>query len=133
MCTPNPLHGRVRSAGFRGAGTPSRQTVVSSGRVLAAVLARPFRAIGPVPLSLSHPGGMLLRCETGDPPHRVQQHVLPEQVVDGVAGQRQLREHRHCHAQLGAATADVHDALGVADRVGDEDIRRARRDPGEAV
>ena len=64
---------------------------------------------------------------------RVEQGVLTQQVVDGVAGQRQFREQRDRDTEVGAAPADVDDALGVAHRVGDRDVGRARGDAGEAV
>ena len=63
----------------------------------------------------------------------IEQGVLTQQVVDGVAGQRQLREQRDRDAQLRTTPADVDDARCVAHRVGDRDVGRARGDAGEAV
>ena len=65
--------------------------------------------------------------------HRCQQRLLPQQVVDGVAGQRQLREQRDGHPLLGAPPGDRGDAGGVARRFGDPHVGGAGGDPGETV
>ncbi len=65
--------------------------------------------------------------------HGVKNDVLPEQILDGVTGQRQLGEQRDRDAGLRQASADVNDALGITERVGDEDVGGAGCDPGEPV
>ncbi len=66
-------------------------------------------------------------------PHGVEQGVLEHQVVDGVAGQRQLGEHRDRDAVVVAGAGLLEHGAGVGRRVGDRDRDGAGRDPGEPV
>ena len=63
----------------------------------------------------------------------VQQRVLQEQVVDGVAGEAELGEHRHRDAVLVGLPGHRDDRGGVGRGVGDGHRQRARRDPREPV
>ena len=65
--------------------------------------------------------------------HALEQGVLEEQVVDRVAAQRQLGEHRHRDAVLVAGPRLREHRRGVGRRVRDRDRHRAGRDPGEPV
>ena len=63
----------------------------------------------------------------------VEQRVLEQQVVDGVAGQAQLREHRDRDAVLVGLLGHRDDLRRVGRGVGDGHGQRARRDPREPV
>ena len=65
--------------------------------------------------------------------HRLEQGVLEEQVVDGVAGQRELGEHRHRDAFVVAQPRLLDHPLRVGSRVGDRDRQRAGGNPREPV
>ena len=59
--------------------------------------------------------------------------VLQEEVVDGVAAQAQLGEHRHGDAVVVAGAGLLEHGARVRGGVGDRDRDRARRDPGESL
>ena len=63
----------------------------------------------------------------------VEQDVLEQQVVDGVAGQAQLGEEGHRDALRVPQPHLLDDRLGVAGRVARGDREGAGRDPREAV
>ncbi len=63
----------------------------------------------------------------------VQQRVLQQQVLDRVAGQGQLGEHRHGDAVLVAGPALAEDVLRVRRRVGQRGALRARGHARETV
>ena len=65
--------------------------------------------------------------------HAVEQRVLHQQVVDGVAAQRQLGEDRQRHRLVVALPGLLEHDLRVARGIGDRDRNRAGRDPSEAV
>jgi hypothetical protein len=64
---------------------------------------------------------------------RLQQGVLQEQVVDRVAREAQLREHRDRDALLMARAGLLEHGTGVGGRVGRSDRDRHGRNPGEPV
>ena len=64
---------------------------------------------------------------------RVQQHVLQQDVLDGVAGQRQLRENGQCHAVVVALPGQPQHRGGVGRGVADRRVVRARGDPGKPL
>ena len=63
----------------------------------------------------------------------LEQRVLQEQVVDGVAGEAQLGEDRHGDPSSWQARACASTGARVGGGVGDRDRHRAGRDPGEPV
>ena len=64
---------------------------------------------------------------------RVEEDVLEEEVVDGVAGQAQLREEGDGHALVVAGPHLGEDPFGVGRGVRERDRQGARGDPGEAL
>ncbi len=64
---------------------------------------------------------------------RVEHGLLQQQVVDGVAGQGELGEHRDRDAVVGARACLGQHRRGVGPRVRDRRGDRARRDPREAL
>ena len=63
----------------------------------------------------------------------IEHRVLSEQVVDGVPGERKLREEDDGYAGFGRTPADLDHAFGVAEGVGDVDVGCARGDSRETV
>ena len=64
---------------------------------------------------------------------RVEQRVLQEQVVDGVAREAQLGEDRERHAVVVEVAQLGDDRVGVALGVDRDDRQRARGDTGETL
>ena len=62
-----------------------------------------------------------------------EQHVLQEQVVDGVAGEAQLGEERDRRPLLAHVPGPLEDRRGIGPRVGHRHRQRARGHPREAV
>ena len=65
--------------------------------------------------------------------HRVEQWLLQQQVVDGIAAEAQLGEHGDRGALVVALPRQVDRALGVGRGVGDGHWQGARGDPGEPL
>jgi hypothetical protein len=63
----------------------------------------------------------------------VQQHVLQQDVLDGIPGQRQLRENGHRDAVVVAQLSKPEHRGRVGRRVADRGVVRARGDPGKPL
>ncbi len=64
---------------------------------------------------------------------RVQQHVLQQDVLDGVAGQRQFRENGQRHTLVVALAGQPQHRGGVGRGVADRGVMSARGDPGKPL
>ncbi len=67
------------------------------------------------------------------PLHFVEQRVLEQQIIDGIGGNSQLREHHQGDAGLVARSEEIQDIVGVLPRIGDCDMRNAGSEADEFV